>query len=36
MSAGFWLGLQADFDTEEAERCASDELAKIHPWKDAA
>lgn len=36
ISAGFWMGLQADFDTEEAERFASDELAKIHPWKDAA
>ena len=35
-SAGFWLGLQADYDTEEAERSASEELAKITPWKKAA
>ena len=35
-SAGFWLGLQADFDTEEAEHKASEDLAKIHPWGKAA
>jgi addiction module HigA family antidote len=35
-TAGFWLGLQADYDTEEAERGASAELAKINPWKKAA
>lgn len=26
---GFWLGLQADYDTEEVERSASDWLDKI-------
>jgi len=35
-SAGFWLGLQADYDTEEAERSAAAELSKINPWKKAA
>jgi addiction module HigA family antidote len=35
-TAGFWLGLQADFDTEEAERGASEDLARINPWKQAA
>lgn len=35
-TAGFWLGLQADYDTEEAERNALAELAKITPWKKAA
>lgn len=35
-TAGFWLGLQADFDTEEAERGAAEELARINPWKQAA
>lgn len=35
-SAGFWLGLQADYDTEEAERSAAAELLKINPWKKAA
>ena len=28
---GFWLGLQADYDTEEAERAAGDSLNNIHP-----
>lgn len=27
----FWLGLQADYDTEEAERLAGDSLARIEP-----
>lgn len=35
-TAAFWLGLQADYDTEEVERSLSVELAKIHPWKMAA
>lgn len=35
-SAAFWLGLQADYDTEEVERTLFDELEKIHPWKMAA
>lgn len=26
---GFWLGLQADYDTEEAERAAGESLARI-------
>jgi len=28
---GFWLGLQADYDTEEAEKIAGDSLARIQP-----
>jgi addiction module HigA family antidote len=28
---GFWLGLQADYDTEEAEKNAGDSLARITP-----
>jgi len=28
-SPGFWLGLQADYDTEEAERVSGDMLNKI-------
>ena len=35
-SAAFWMGLQADYDTEEVERNLSAELNKIHPWKMAA
>lgn len=31
-SAGFWLGLQADYDTEEVERSESGTLAGIHRW----
>ena len=27
---GFWLGLQADYDTEEAETLLHDELSGIH------
>lgn len=30
-TAGFWLGLQADYDTEEAERIAGDSLKRIIP-----
>jgi antitoxin HigA-1 len=33
-SAGFWMGLQADYDTEEAERNGN--FDNIHPWKQAA
>ena len=29
---GFWLGLQADYDTEEAEACLHDELSRIHRY----
>jgi len=28
---GFWLGLQADYDTEEAEKIAGESLARITP-----
>ena len=28
---GFWLGLQADYDTEEAERVSGDALNRIQP-----
>lgn len=28
---GFWLGLQADYDTEEAEKNAGESLARITP-----
>lgn len=28
---GFWLGLQADYDTEEAEQAAGDSLSNIQP-----
>ncbi len=28
---GFWLGLQADYDTEEAERAVGDTLDRILP-----
>jgi addiction module HigA family antidote len=35
-TAVFWLGLQTDFDTEEVERRASEDLARIKPWKQAA
>lgn len=34
-SAAFWLGLQADFDTEEVEKTMATELNKIHPWNVA-
>ena len=35
-TAAFWLGLQADYDTEEVERNLSAELEKIPPRKMAA
>ncbi len=35
-TASFWLGLQADYDTEEVERSLHIELDKIHPWNMAA
>jgi antitoxin HigA-1 len=31
-SAGFWLGLQADYDTEEIENSESESLSVIHKW----
>lgn len=30
-TTGFWLGLQADYDTEEAEKVAGDSLKRIPP-----
>lgn len=35
-SAAFWLGLQADYDTEEVERNMHSVLERIHPWRMAA
>lgn len=31
-SAGFWLGLQADYDTEEVERSQAESLDGIRRW----
>ncbi|WP_129128138.1 HigA family addiction module antitoxin [Geomonas oryzae] len=31
-TAAFWLGLQADYDTEEIERSQFESLACIHQW----
>ena len=31
-SAGFWLGLQSDYDTEEIENSESESLATINRW----
>jgi addiction module HigA family antidote len=31
-SAGFWLGLQADYDTEQIENSESESLSTIHQW----
>jgi len=31
-SSGFWLGLQADYDTEEIENSESEKLSAIHMW----
>ena len=35
-TSGFWLGLQADFDTEEAAKELSGELAQIHRFEPLA
>ena len=35
-SSGFWMGLQADYDTEEAEKEISDVLAEIHRFEPLA
>jgi antitoxin HigA-1 len=35
-TSGFWLGLQADFDTEEAAKELSRELAQIHRFEPMA
>jgi len=36
LSDGWWLRLQADFDTEVAKATLAKTLAKIRPWKEAA
>jgi addiction module HigA family antidote len=35
-TSGFWMGLQADYDTEEAAKELSDDLAQIHRFKPLA
>jgi len=35
-TSGFWLGLQADYDTEEAARKLSGVLAEIHRFEPLA
>ena len=35
-SSGFWLGLQADYDTEEAAKELSDVLEQIHRFEPLA
>ncbi len=35
-TSGFWLGLQADYDTEEASKELSGELAQIHRFEPMA
>lgn len=32
LSDGWWLRLQADYDTEQAKAALADILAKIKPW----
>jgi addiction module HigA family antidote len=36
MSAGFWIGLQADYDRQLAEDVLDKTLAKIKPWAHAS
>ena len=36
LSDGWWLRLQADYDTEIAKASLAKTLAKIRPWKEAA
>lgn len=36
LSDGWWLRLQADYDTEVAKTALAKALAKIRPWKEAA
>jgi addiction module HigA family antidote len=36
LSDGWWLRLQADYDTEVAKARLAKTLAKIRPWKEAA
>lgn len=35
-TSGFWLGMQADYDTEEAAKELSDVLAQIHRFEPIA
>ena len=35
-TSGFWLGLQADYDTEEAAKELSDVLTQIHRFEPLA
>ena len=35
-TSGFWLGLQADYDTEEAAKELSGVLVRIHPFEPMA
>ena len=35
-TSGFWLGLQADYDTEEAAKELADVLAQIHRFEPLA
>jgi addiction module HigA family antidote len=35
-TSGFWMGLQADYDTEEAAKELSAELAQIHRFEPLA
>lgn len=36
LSDGWWLRLQADYDTEVAKATLAKELAKIKPWQETA
>jgi addiction module HigA family antidote len=36
LSDGWWLRLQADYDTEVAKAALAKTLAKIKPWKETA
>jgi len=36
LSDGWWLRLQADYDTEVAKASLAKTLAKIMPWKETA
>ena len=36
LSDGWWLRLQADYDTEVAKTALAKTLAKIKPWKETA
>lgn len=35
-TSGFWMGLQADYDTEEAAKELSGVLSQIHPFEPMA